>query len=169
MGYAIRVKTFRRLLAPVLLLLVSLPLAAKDETALEATLKRAKELRQDYEYREAEKVLARLLEIEPDCFEAVIGLARCAAGVGENPRAAALYRRAGKLEPDRPDPERGLGSLEIRLDRREAARAFFEGALTKDPENLGSLAGLARYFRAQGRARMRAGGAGQEANGQLDG
>jgi tetratricopeptide (TPR) repeat protein len=137
--------TLMRRLLPTLLLLFTLPtLVPAAEPDVAGLLSEARAQILAYEYREAERIYLEMLEVEPGQFEALLGLGRAAAGVGEDPRATGFYAAAAEADPSRPEPAQGMGYLANRLDRREEARRWYERALELDPEHPASLAGLAR-------------------------
>jgi tetratricopeptide (TPR) repeat protein len=125
--------------------LAAAPALAKDKDGVEDwRLAPAKALFEEYEFRAAEKAYAALAGIEELRFRALVGMARCAAGVGEHPRARSLFAEAAELDPARPEPYRGTAYLSLLLDRREEAREWYEKALARVPEDGTSLAGLAK-------------------------
>ncbi|MCB2186448.1 MAG: tetratricopeptide repeat protein [Deltaproteobacteria bacterium] len=67
------------------------------------------------------------------------------------PQAASLYRQVLEMDPDQPEALNGLGALELRAGRAEAAGRLFGRALEQNPEDPGLLNNLGLVRDAQGR------------------
>ena len=102
-------------------------------------------------YEEAIAVYEEVLRIEPDDAAANINFGACHAGLGHYEIAVTSYERAFEFEPSWQDwgnINHEYGFFQVRLGRRDKARAVFDHAAEANPDNHGphrSLGLLALY------------------------
>jgi len=99
----------------------------------------------------AEQSLRHAVELRPDLVQARCWLAQVLAAQGRETEAAAHSEKARASDPLAPYPYAMSGMALLRDDRRGAAIAFFEQALTFEPGNTLALWGLGTALVAEGR------------------
>jgi len=110
----------------------------------------AEEFRQDDDPVNAERLLRKALEIDPNSVEAIAGLADLFVSQGKPGEAEAQFRKILDIDPDDPDTLSKLGAVLTQQHRFEEAVAAFTSALEIKPDlveainNLGWVAWLQR-------------------------
>jgi tetratricopeptide (TPR) repeat protein len=103
------------------------------------------------EYDAARTVLSQLLEREPDCIEAVRGLAAVALDRDYTEEALGYHQRLQEFGEKSPEILYNSGLLSYRLGRHEEAAALYRAALNEQPEFPEALLNLGHVLKALGR------------------
>jgi tetratricopeptide (TPR) repeat protein len=97
----------------------------------------------------AQRCLRLLLERQPDNIEGLVMRGWIRQGNADPDEARNDYRRALELDPDRDDARLSLAQLLLRDGSREALTQF-EYLITRLPDNLDVMVGLAEAYRVLG-------------------
>ena len=84
---------------------------------------------------QAETCYRAALDIDPNCVDACVRLARLRTGTGARGEAIALYQRAEQVDPQNADVQLGLGNIHFGLGDYDAAEARYEQAVRCAPDN----------------------------------
>jgi len=93
---------------------------------------------QQGDYGAAGAAYRRLLEIEPDHFEAVFNLAGLAVASGDLTEAAALYRRGVAVQPDHLQTRMNLARVLCTLGDQAGEIAQYREILERQPDHAGA-------------------------------
>jgi tetratricopeptide (TPR) repeat protein len=88
---------------------------------------------------EAEALYARIVEVQPDHFDALHNLGILKAQQRNNPEAERFISAALRLRPQSPEALSSLGNVLSAAKRHEEAIAAFNRALALNPRNVGAL------------------------------
>ncbi len=133
--------TIRRLLGPVLAVLIAWPSAALAVTEAERLWTVGDRAFQDGLYAESRRMLERLLEKYPSdahAPDATLLLGKASLSLGDHEAALQAFRRAQTLSPvpGRPDEARFWeGETLFRMKRYQDARAIYDRILAENPNS----------------------------------
>ena len=118
--------------------------------SLDEAISIAIQMQQNEQWKAAEDIYARVLEVAPDFADAVHFSGVLAHQQGRSEQAIALIERSLELEPNRADWYSNLGIvLRDRMQLDEAAAAF-RRAIARDPNHVNAHNNLGVVLRAQG-------------------
>jgi predicted TPR repeat methyltransferase len=118
--------------------------------SLDEAISIAIRMQQNEQWKAAEDIYCRVLEVEPDFADAVHFSGVLAHQQGRSEQAIALIERSLELEPNRADWYSNLGIvLRDRMKLDEAAAAF-RRAIARDPNHVNAHNNLGVVLRAQG-------------------
>ncbi len=103
------------------------------------------------QWGDAEVMLKRALEIAPDFYQGWMDLGLAQQEQDKLEEAHESFLRAGRLEPQRPQPDVGAGTTLAMRGRHDEAIALFEAALGKDPRSPNALAGIGHVLKTVGK------------------
>ncbi|HSN71162.1 MAG TPA: sulfotransferase, partial [Steroidobacteraceae bacterium] len=103
------------------------------------------------QFGDAEIMLNRALEIAPDFFQARMDLGLALQEQDKLDEAAANFRHAARLEPQRAQPLTALATTLAMAGRHDESLAAYEEALQRDPRNPFALTGLGHVLKTIGR------------------
>ena len=113
--------------------------------------KQARALAIQGKYKEAETLYRRLVQSDPQNFDAQLGLADVLSWQKKFPEARTLYNKIRQMRPDLPDGDIGLLRLEGWEGRHSKAEEGLKALLSKYPERLDILLPLGRITGWQGK------------------
>ncbi len=79
-------------------------------------------------------------------YPAVMHIAAASRSAGDFSNAVSLYRHAGTMEPDNPDPLTALGETLLDMGKPDEAINSYNAALKLSPRDQSALRGLARAY-----------------------
>ena len=103
------------------------------------------------EHDNAREVLTRLVEREPECIEAVRGLAAIAIDRNCTEEALTYHQRLQEFGEKTPEVLYNSALLSFKLGKNEQAAAFYRAALQERPEFPEALLNLGHVLKALGR------------------
>ncbi len=102
------------------------------------------------EYKDAERMYRRFIELEPDLADAQSYLARSLAMLDREDEAIPFFRRAVELEPERFQDQRALGNRLAAKGEYDEAMEHFRQAIEYNPEELIARVNLGVVLTSQG-------------------
>jgi tetratricopeptide (TPR) repeat protein len=115
-------------------------------------LAQAATLHRQGQFREAEKIYARILKQAPDQVETLLLMAQLQLGLGRPARARDHAAAAVRARPNTVEPLLLLGHVQRALKQDEEAIATFEKAIALDTSHIDALGCLGDALLARGRA-----------------
>jgi tetratricopeptide (TPR) repeat protein len=103
------------------------------------------------QWRDAEAMLKRALELAPDFYQGWMDLGLAQQELDKLDEAQQSYRRAGRLEPAAAAPHVAIGTTLAMSGRHAEAETAFRQALEREPRNAGSLTGLGHVLKTVGK------------------
>lgn len=102
------------------------------------------------QWRDAEAMLKRALELAPDFYQGWMDLGLTQQELDKPEEAQQSYRRASRLEPSAAAPQVAIGTTLAMTGRHAEAEKVFKQALEKEPRNAGGLTGLGHVLKTVG-------------------
>ena len=142
-----------RSLIPILGLVAMVSLAPSMASAdsLDVFTKKAGKSMLDKDYDRAIHFYARVLELDPDNYEAIKNLGLAYSASGNRAKALEFFERTLKANPSDPDNHNNLGVYYSDVGDPEKAIDFFEDAVAIDSMNPVTLTNLGQEYSRVGR------------------
>lgn len=106
----------------------------KEPVSNELNLAAARVMMRDERHSEARKVYKEILERDPDCVDAVLGIARLDELAMRPQEAEEGYRKAAEMSPNSPIVLAVVGEYYAVHDQYEEAQRMYERAVELDPD-----------------------------------
>jgi len=123
---------------------------AAAKPALQSLLDEAGKREARGEINEALAVYGKILEQNPDCAEALVGMAGCYMKMQDAAAAEPLYRRALAIDPRSLAGQMGLALLDYQAGRHDRAIEGFRRVLRQKPEHDNAYCGLGLVYDRMG-------------------
>jgi predicted TPR repeat methyltransferase len=125
--------------------------ATDRAVSLDEAISIAIRLQQNEQWRAADDIYCRILEVAPDYPDAVHYRGVLAHQQGRSEQAVALIERSLELEPDRADWHSNLGIVLRDRMRLDEAVAAYQKATALDPDHANAYSNLGVVLRGQGK------------------